>query len=158
MAEDSGKLLYSWDSPDFKVNKKSSIWYLIFGLVVGLLSIYAFFSDKWFLLAVVLMAGVLILLMLKIKPKVFSHQLTDLGLTVGDSFYNYNRLKSFWIVNNLDNKTLYVLPNSRFGFALALQLGEADVEKVREILSVVLDEEADREEDVLDKIIRMLKF
>ena len=77
---------------------------------------------------------------------------------VRERFWPYGSLRAFWISRSEEGNVLHFLPNRKYALVLTLQLGKADVEKVRAILSDRLVEEEDRGEDMVDRIGRFFRL
>ncbi|MFH0905382.1 MAG: hypothetical protein V1826_01530 [bacterium] len=156
--QEIGEVLYTWQAKEFATTKRPLGWYAIAGLIlIGVLA-YAIYTRQWMTGAVVLMLAVLIYLSQRMVPRIFDHQLTSLGVVVGERFYSYTNFKSFWVVLDSNAPVANLLPNRRVGLLLTLQLGGADIEKVRSILAEHVAEDAGRGEDVIDKIGKALKL
>lgn len=160
MAKDEfGSVIYSWEAPEFMPSQGGSWWVDTALVVVGLgLIIWAIWAGQWSGVALVVMAGVVVVLMRKAKPRMFTHSITEAGVVVGEKFYSYDQLKSFWIYMEGNARTLHFVLNRRFTLALTLQLGDASIDKVREALAGKVPEDASRGEDTVDTVGRILKL
>lgn len=153
-----GKILYSWEAPEYEKTTRSPTWYVVAAVVVVLVIAYGIYARQWSLIAVTLVAAGALYFVGARTPKTFAHKIFDNGVEVGDKFYPFDQLKSFWIIADEDSQTLNLLQLGKFKFLLSLQLGDADVEKIRTSLVQFLPEETDREPDMIDKISRFLKL
>ncbi len=157
MTQENEKVLYEWSAPEFSVRETTgwSGWALLVLIVaVG----WTVWAQRWVTLAVVLMVGLLIYLLRKTRPRLFQHQITEDGIYIGKRLHAYSGLKAFWIVLEGDTRVVNLLRNKKFGLLLTLQLGDADVEKIREALIKFLPEDASRGEDTVDKVGRFFKL
>lgn len=157
MTQEDKKVLYEWSAPEFSGSGATgwSGWALLVLLIAAGWTVWV---QQWVTLAVVVMVGVMVYLLRKSQPRVFQHQITETGVYVGERLYAYGKLKSFWIVLGGDVRIVNLLPNKKFGLSLTLQLGDADVERVRETLMKFLPEDASRGEDTVDKVGRFFKL
>jgi uncharacterized membrane protein YobD (UPF0266 family) len=157
MAQENGTALFSWEADEFQTHERGLWWYVgVFGLAI-LAIIYAIYIKNWMFIGVVVMIVVALFVLGRVAPRKFVHTITDKGVKVGDKFYSYSELKSFWVVDDVAT-VLNILTAKKYALLLTLQLAKGDVEKVRTILSEYLPEESDRGEDRIDKISRLLKF
>ncbi len=157
MTQENEKILYEWSAPEFSGGGTTgwSGWvFLILIVAAG----WTIWTRQWVTLAVVMMIGLIVYLLRKASPRVFQHKIAESGVYVGEKLYPYGKLKSFWIVLGGDVRAVNLLPNKKFGLLLTLQLGDADVEMVRETLKKFLPEEASRGEDTVDKVGRFFKL
>jgi len=153
-----GNILYSWRAKEFSSNRRSTTWYVVAGIVFLIAIAYTIYIRQWIGLGVIVMVGVLIYLAQNMAPRVFDHKITSQGISIGDKLYPYANLRSFWIVASTDNPTLNLISSKKLSLLLTLQLGSADVEKVRKILGDFLPEDINRGEDTVDKISKFLKL
>ena len=140
------------------MTRRTPGWYGVAGLVALLAIGYTIYTSQWVGLAVVMMIGVIMYLVGRVSPRQFVHQLTDRGVKIGDKFYAYGQLRAFWVTIVPEGRALNLLPAKKLSLLLTLQLGDADVEKVREILLEFLPEEAGRGEDLVDRVGRWFRF
>jgi len=152
------EVLYSWDAEEYTQAERNISWYWWALAVALVIVIYAVIIQQWTLIAVVLVAGVVIYLVGKTEPRTFTHELLDTGIRVGGRLYPYTTLQSFWFVIEGRVRELKVLQSGKLKPLLSLQLGNADVEQIRRVLSRFLPEEEERGEDIVDKMGRFLKF
>lgn len=155
MAQQDIPVLYRWTALEFSRAEKRPVWYLAAVAVAMILTVYAVYSRDWLRLAVLVMGAVTLFLVLRSKPQEFEHALTPEGIGVGRRSYKYSDFASFAVIDAPDGTKLRLLPKRRLGPALSLQLGGADVEKIRAILLEYLEEQ-DGEEDLLDRMNRAL--
>ncbi len=157
MDQEDQKILYEWEAPEFSGGSTTgwSGWTLAFLLIAA---IWTAWVGQWVTLAVVVMVGLVIYLLRRTQPRTFWHRIMETGVEVGGKVYPYNKLKSFWIVLGQEARVVNLLPNRKFGLLLTLQIGDADVEKIRETLGKFLPEDASRGEDTVDRIGRFFKL
>lgn len=154
----SDKVIYSWQALEFNrpVTKKP-VWYLVLGVLWLALLAYTFYTQQWLRVVVVAVLGVVVWLMSRMQPREFAHAITEDGLLVGGNKYSFNKYRSFAVVKSSGGERLLLIPKQQLAQGLALQLGGADVERIRTIMAVILPEE-DREEDVVDRMNRWLNL
>lgn len=151
-------VVYSWRALEFsREQNKPLAWY---GLVVlfwiGFVA-YSIWTRNWIQTGLAVMLGLVVLLLSPVQPREFEHELTESGFRVGGKSYPYERYKSFAIIKSESGDKLLVVPKQRLGQGLSLQLGGADVERVRAFMINLMPEET-REEDLVDRMNRWLKF
>ncbi len=148
---------YRWKAYEFKVSSRPPLWYWAMG--AGLLAFmgYAFYTEQWLRLAVGGMLAIVVFLVARMQPREFDHSISDLGVRVGQQFYPYGNFKSFAVVPSEDGPKLVFETKQGYKANLTLQLGSADVEKVRALLKPELPE-VEKDEDPVDRMNRMLKL
>jgi len=153
--ENKGKMLYEWEASEFSQNTGWSIWiWLVLLAAAG----WAVWAKQWIGLGTLVMVAVVVFLSKNMRPRTFHHQITDAGVMVGDKLYSYDKLKAFWVVLDGEARSLNLLPDRKWGLLLTLQLGDANVDKVREALLKFLPEEGSRGEDTVDKVGRIFRL
>jgi len=156
MAENSDNVLYEWEAPEFgETGRGWNVWVFV---VLLLAAGWMIWTRQWIALAVVGMILAVLYLLKRVQPRKFTHQLTEAGIKVGERIHRYDQLKSFWVVLAGEARVVNLLPKRKWGLMLTLQLGDADVDKVRDILSKFLPEDASRGEDTIDRIGRFFKL
>lgn len=154
------KILLSWKFPEFPIYQRGTNWYIWMGLVGGALIIYAIITAN-FLFAIILVLGALILFVRSHgQPRAIEFTITDMGLSVGETFYPYKEIKNFWIVYEPPEvKSLYIDLRSAFRPHLLIPLEDEDPVKIRKILLKYIVEDTDRDtEPLADQISRLLKM
>ena len=157
MDQDNKTILYSWTALEFGRTDRRPAWYLWAILIATALGAYLVYRQDWLRLAVLVMVAITTGLTLRMRPREFEHRLTDQGVGVGKKFYPYKDFSGFAILISPEGAKLVLSPVRKLGPALSLQLGGADVEKIRAVLSEYL-EEKEMDEDLLDRMNRALKF
>ncbi|MFA5010116.1 MAG: hypothetical protein WC553_02730 [Patescibacteria group bacterium] len=153
------KILYEWRAPEFSTQSNGVIWGWWIGIgALAMIGAWSVWTKEWVALAVVGMIVVVAILMRQTKPRDFGHQLTEAGVKVGEALRSYDQFRAFWIVLENDTRVVNLLPSKKWGLMLTLQLGDANVDKVRETLLKFLPEDASRGEDTIDKIGRFFRL
>ena len=150
-------LYYSWEAQEYVRAKRSNGWYIGAAALAILAIAYAIYFRQWFFIGVIVMVGVLIYILDRVAPHITKYEVSDAGIKVGDKFNKYDSFKSFWISDKPGERSISFVPTRRIGIALVLQLGDADVDKIRRIVSAHLPEDTNREDTYIDKLGRFLK-
>lgn len=150
--------LLSWEAPEFVYHPKSLLWHIVAISAVSILIIASLFMKQWLAAFVFIILGFLIFRYAEVKPRSIEISLTNVGIKVGDVFYPYNKLKSFWLVYEPPIKTLNLEATKRFSPLITIQLEDTDPFLVKNILRDHLLEEPERTEDLIDRVSRFLRF
>jgi hypothetical protein len=159
--QDHGSPLHRWVIPEYTQHERTRGWYVSAALVAVALVTWAVWTAN-FLFAVIVLLGVVVLVA---RHRQVPAQLTVAlfvdGVAVGEAFYSYRDLKSFWIIYEPqdDVRTLYFLFRSGWRPRLPIPLQEQDPLEVRRTLLTYLEEDLEREsEPVSDYIGRVLRI
>jgi hypothetical protein len=92
-----GKVIYSWEAPEFEVYEKSTRWYLLSGIFLLVFVIYALVTNSPIMAITFIMIGIVAYMQLQSEPKMFTFHITTKGVLIGKEFYPYENVISFWI-------------------------------------------------------------
>jgi hypothetical protein len=153
------KTILTWQAPEFIAHQRGKKWFLIAGIVVLLLVLYALYTNSATMaIAFIVLAGVYYLTHNQ-NPKIIDVRITELGISVADKFYPYNMINSYWIVYNppyVHNLNLR-LSNKTFS-KVVVQLDVQDPVEVRKILAKELPEIEGESESMAEILIRLLRL
>ena len=150
--------LLSWDAPDFVHHERDVKWYILASIgFLGLLS-YSVYIKDWFFIIIMVVVLVGIVAYLKTTPQIKHYSLSRTGLHIGEMFYPYDILHSFWIVYNNHSQVVNIIQNKKYVPAITIRLEEQDPLVVRKILGKYIPEDSKRGENMIDWLVRRLKF
>lgn len=151
------EVLYSWTVSTKK--NRSSLWYIV------AFSVAIWFIVWWFLTGQYMMSFVIILLswitffIENNSSDTTQITLTDNGIGIGEMFYDYWKVQSFWVIYNRDTPFLLrvilktkILPINDF------YVNDEIVNQIRPILQNYVSENENMELSFTDKIIHILKL
>jgi len=149
----------TWSAPEF-IHYPKSAWWFVGLTIIGLgLAIYFAFQKEFLNAFLFLLFYAVVYYYSRVKAKILEIKIDQKGVTFGGNHISYAQTKSFWIVYEPEAvKTLNFETTAYLNRFVTLQLGSADPEQVREILSEHVAEDTDRGEQVSDKLARTLKF
>ena len=129
--------------------------------LIGLGLIIWSLSQGNFLFAMIVIITVLIIILRAKReiPKV-DFKITQDGIELGSSFYEWSRIKNFWIIYKPPEvKKLYFRLKATFPFSLSIPLEKQNPVKVRRILlKYALEDLSKEEESFADFLGRSLKI
>jgi hypothetical protein len=152
-------ILFYWIAPEYIQHQKSARWYQIAGVLVALTVIYSFASDNWSMgLAVITFAFVYQYLHHCHPPKDIQIEITKLGIRVGQAFYPYSHIQTFWIIYEHGHKTLNLRMTQSFFYDICIHLTDQDPVPLRRHLVGEIPEWEGKSERLGDIILRLLKI
>lgn len=151
-------VLFSWKETDNQEKEKTKIFWVFFVLIIDALTItYLVWQKDWVPIPIVAaLSAVLFWYKITIKKDSRECSIEKLGVRVGNSFYHYQELHSFWIVNGKDFKNLQLVFIKKYLPALSVDISNANVSSLRESLSKNIPEQEKRGESLIDKLVRIL--
>lgn len=154
------KTLLSWKIPEFEKHRKSTMWYVIGGIVLVLLLWYCVATANFLFAVILLMAAVIVVLYDFHESNEVEFVLTESGIRFGEKVYPYDDFERFWIVYDPPEvKNLYLEFKSPVRSRLVVPLNDKDPNKIREILLEYVGEDLEeKDEPVTDYLGRVLKL
>lgn len=120
----------------YSYNSWLSIIFFILSLVF---IIVAFLQSNWIFFVIILLADVLFVLYF-LKPQKSIYRLTEEGLYVAETFYSYNDLNYFWIMETTDKNFIIFKTNKFLNTNLFVPFKKEKTDKIREFLKNLLPE------------------
>ncbi len=159
-AKDLGKILDEWQFPEFVKYQRNRRWYIIAGISVALLLIYSAFTANILFAMIIIIASIIFIINQKRDPKMISFKISEEGIVVDETLYEWPEIKNFWIIYEPPKvKNLYFEFKSLLLPRLPIPLQDQDPIKIREVLLDYIDEDIEREgEPISDGISRTLKL
>jgi hypothetical protein len=159
-----GQPLFSWQALEYIHYEKSSLWYLTIlvsaVLAIGITIYFAIHSrnwGNWILIPVIIMLVVVLFQYSKRKPNVRNYSLSENGIKIDNKVYLFKQLKSFWFIESSEETSLNFQPLKRLSLIITIPLADVKIDDLRLILGQYLPEEK-REEDLIDRVSKKLKF
>ncbi len=149
-------VLYKWRAPEHEKIEKDKNWFLIAGLVLAVIIIYAIFTDGLIMAITFILLGMVGFIILNKNPRVINFYITDDGVIADKEIYEFENIQSFWIFYENDGlKSISLRLKSKFMPFVHIPLGDEDPTVVREILLNYL-EEIKQKPSVIDNFQRFL--
>ncbi len=157
---DHRKVLYEWETPEFVSTPRGKIWYLVAGIVLGLLILYGIVSKSITMVLVFLAFAIVFLLLEKREPKTLVVQITDMGIFYHGEFYPFHHINSFWMVYHPPYiRVLYLkIRRGKRLYPLKIELNHENPSTIRKLLMNEIPEIEGAGEPFLDLLIRLLRL
>lgn len=153
----------SWSTPAYDHQEHTADWYWAVSIIAVSLAV-AFFILENTLLSIIVLIGIGTLLAhSKHPPEEITYELSRKGILSGKTFYPWNSLESFWIIDEHKTEKGYasakILITSKKTFMphIVIPLTNAPIEEIHHTLSQMLDEEL-QIEPLADRVMRKLGF
>lgn len=132
------RTLLEWRAPSRAYRKKDRSYYLTVAILVVLTSAIAFVFGEKLLIGVFLATAFLMYVLNFVPPEEVENKLSTQGVTIGDHFYHWQELDSFWFSQKEGHQILNILTNIRFPGVLMLLLDGVEEEEVKRICAKYL--------------------
>lgn len=121
--------LLSWQAPSRPYRKKDRSFFTTAIVLVVLISLLAFLIDTP-LLAVALVALLFVAFVLNyVPPQDINYKISAQGVTIGNRFYHWRDLNSFWVGHQDGSDMLYIRTKYQFPPVLIVLLGPIPTDK-----------------------------
>ena len=150
-------MLYSWTFLDNK--NRGKLWYTItFSIVVGLV-IWGFFTKQyWMSFIVLLLSGLMFYIDNNSKDEM-NVEIGELGIKIGDSFYDYSKIKSYTFIYEWEIAVLLrLILSKKWIKILDVNIDNTVAWELKHILPQFIEENEQEDLSFTDKMIRMLKL
>ncbi len=158
---DHGKILASWQFPEFRKHQRSALWYLIAIIIIGALIAYSLFTQSYIFLIIIFLFVFVMFLLSRRSAPLLNIELNEDGVVIGEkTFYQWKDIKSFWIIYDPPEvKNLYFDFKSAVRPSISISLENENPLRIRKILSHYLTEDTEKEnESFSDGLQRILKL
>lgn len=135
---DNLKTFLTWTAPTRPYRKKDRSYYTTVAIIITLLILISLLAHEILLIGVLLALGFVAYVLAFIPPGDVEYKLSSQGITIGDHFYFWMELDSFWFSQKEGQKVLHILTNLRFPGQLIIVLGSESEEKVKSIVAKYL--------------------
>ena len=162
-----GKVLREWVIPEYTQHERGRGWFITAGMAIVILLLFSFWTPNWFFdqpnflfATIIARAGITFLARHNRIPPLLSVVFYGDGISVGEAFYPWRELKTFWIIYEPPYvKTLYFHFQSAWRPRLPIPLEDENPVEIRQILLAYLLEDIEREsEPTSDALSRLLRL
>lgn len=130
---DPVRTLISWKAPSRPYRKKERSYYTTVALLIVLVSMIAFFWGERLLIGALLALGFLVYVLNFTPPQDIEYKVSTQGITIGDHFYHWEELDSFWFSKKEGQNIFNVLTKFRFPGLLMLVMGDTPEEELKTV-------------------------
>ncbi|KKS69234.1 hypothetical protein A3A14_01645 [Candidatus Daviesbacteria bacterium RIFCSPLOWO2_01_FULL_43_38] len=133
--DDHIKTFLTWTAASRPYRKKDRSYFTTVAIIVILLILISILAREFLLVGVLLAFAFVIYVLGFVPPEDVEYKISGQGITIGDHFYFWDDLDSFWFSEKDGQKLLYVLTNLRFPAQLMILLGPTSEEQVKKIVA-----------------------
>lgn len=151
------KPLFEWKSPEFLVQKRSRLWYLVVVLIAFSLLALFYWQGNWSGGVLVALATLILVFTNQLRSKEVECQIFETGIVVDDKVYRYEDLKNFWITQ-VNIPVIRFQTSGRFTSIVRMPASGQEIENLQVTLAKHLPENEQGGEDLVDLVNRIIKF
>ena len=129
------KTLLSWQAPARPFRKKDRSYYTTLAIIVILVVLILFLFNEFLLIATLLALTFVTYVLAFVPPTRVDYRISTQGITIGEDFYFWHFLDSFWFKEKEKYKVLHIQTRLRFPAQLMLVLEGIDQEKIKKTVA-----------------------
>jgi len=151
-------VFYEWQAPEYEIYEKDRKWYVVMGLLLASIVIYAIFTDGLVMAITFILIGVVAYIILNKKPRIINFYITDDGIVAGREIYEFENINSFWIFYEPGGiKAVSLNVKSKFSPYIHIPIENEDPLKIRKIILNYIEEKKHHPTliDVFERILRV---
>jgi hypothetical protein len=154
----TGEPLYQWIVEEYDRHIRGTLWHVLTISVGIILVIYALATDNFLFAIIIILSAIILFLQSAVEPSKVPFAITDLGVVLGNRFYNYNEFRAFYMIYNQETQTLFFDTKAALRPDLRIPMSDQDPMEIRDTLQAVLDEDLEKEEPLADRAARHWKI
>ena len=132
------KTLLSWRALSRPFHRKDRSYYTTIAILVVLLALIALLAQEFLLIGVLLSIMFVSYVLAFVPPSEVDYRISTQGIVIGEHFYFWHELDSFWFKEKEGHGVLFVQTRIRFPGQLMLVLGEIQEEEVKKVVAKFL--------------------
>lgn len=159
-SDEYGEVFFSWDFPEFGTAWRNKKWYKWAILVAIALLLYSLIVANYLFAVIVMLVGIIYFFQSFDSPLTIRCEISEDGIRVGKTFYDYRDLTRFWIIYEPPEiKTLYIEFKNPLKPRLGIALQNQNPLEIRDTLRQYLEEESGRDnEPISDGLSRLFRL
>ena len=129
------RTLLDWEAPARPFRKKDRSYYTTLAIIVILLCLILLLAREFLLIATLLSLTFVSYVLAFVPPHRINYKISTQGITIGEDFYFWHFLDSFWFKEKEGYKVVHIQTRFRFPAQLMLVLDGVNEEKIKKIMS-----------------------
>lgn len=129
------RTLLEWEAPARPFRKKDRSYYTTLAIIVVLLTLILLLAKEFLLIATLLSLAFVSYVLAFVPPHRISYKISTQGITIGEDFYFWHFLDSFWFKQKEGHTVMHIQTRFRFPAQLMLVLEAVEEEKIKKIMS-----------------------
>ncbi|MBU0637177.1 hypothetical protein KKH16_03155 [Patescibacteria group bacterium] len=157
-ALNNGREFASWKISEYQKHNRGKKWYIMASIISLSFIIYSFFTSNFLFAVIIIIVTLVIVINDGQNPNKLIFSLTDEGIAVGKSFYDYDEIKHFAIIYKpkQEIKNIYFEFKNVVKTRLSIPLENMNPLLIRENLLKYLPEDLERTDQPLSEALTKL--
>ena len=146
-----------WSGFEYEPRAYSQRWFITLGGIALALVLFGIVAKSWFFITFVVLAFFVILMYAKRAPRELTFSISSSGVGVGNQFYQFSQLKSFYIIESREFPELSLETSKHLQPFIRIPLEEVAGKDIKELLGRFLPLK-EHPEFFTDQIARKIGF
>ncbi|MDH4330351.1 MAG: hypothetical protein OEV93_02250 [Candidatus Moranbacteria bacterium] len=146
-------VILEWNAPEYVHYKKEQEWYIIAGLLLSAIIIYALVKNSPLMAITFILIGVVGYIHLEKEPRNLRFRITHDGVIADKELYEFEDIKSFWIFYEPEFQVISLRTDSHLLPFVHIPIHNEDPLEIRDILLKFIPE-AKHKPSLVDSIER----
>ncbi|MDP3985201.1 MAG: hypothetical protein Q8P82_00395, partial [bacterium] len=153
-------ILLKWQIHSFPKYERGTAWFVVAGIIGAALILYALLTANFLFAIIIFIFGLILALTSIRKPDLVDIMITETGIGMGRSFYQYRDIEHFSVIYDPPiTQNLYIELRGGFRPHISIDLQNQNPVLVREILVTYVPEDRERTEEPFSEFLgRLLKI
>jgi hypothetical protein len=153
-----GKILHSWEAPEFESYEKSLKWYIFALIFICTMAGWGIVINSPIMSITFILIGIVGYIQTHRKPRILTFSITTEGVLAGREFYPYENMHSFWIFYDPPHiKAISLHTAANLLPYVHIPLEDEDPVNIREFLLENLAE-VEQDHNIIDTIERVFNL
>lgn len=145
------KTLLTWEAPSRPFRERDRSYYTYSAALVIVIITILFLIREFLLIGTILALTFVAYVLAFVPPSNIKYRISTQGIIIGDNFYFWHFLDSFWFKEKEGFKVLFIQTRLRFPAQLMLVLGDTDQEQVKKEVAKFLPFHEMPHRSIMDK-------
>ncbi len=148
----------AWETEEFPYHEKESRWFLLAGIIAAGIIISLVILKNIFGAVTFLLFAIIGYVYATKKPEILHVAIDAKGITVNDKLIPYSQMASFWILYEPPLQDLIIIRKEKFSVKTIIPLGDTHPVDVRSLLIHNAIAEKEEEESIAEILSRRFRF
>lgn len=147
-----------WSALEYEEKERGNDWFWALGVIVVAGSIASFIYGNLFFGLLLIISGILLGSFAIKKPDLVFYEINQKGLKIKNRLYAYEKIKAFYVKNDIEKPTLFIRSERLFMPVLSIPIKQNDAEEIKNFMLTNNVPETEIKEHISEKIMESLGF
>ncbi|MDD2822572.1 MAG: hypothetical protein PHQ59_00675 [Candidatus Daviesbacteria bacterium] len=133
--DDPVRTYLTWTAPSRPFRKRDRSFFTTIAIIFVLLILISFFAREYIFIGVLFAFAFMVYVLAFVPPEDVQYKISTQGITIGDHFYFWTDLNSFWFSEKEGYQILNVLTDLRFPGQLIILIQKDQLEEIKKVVA-----------------------